>query len=147
MAIRISKITLFKNSERIEIENYITQNIGGTPAIYAFSFNLTNPDIWHEEAGAILNARPVSQGGHYAESICRLDWLAMNHFADITGNDQGMMLSNRDAYFMKPGNSTVEKLDFTTPQINVLAAGQVDKWLGIENQDGDSYFENHFVQK
>ncbi|MEI6139182.1 MAG: glycosyl hydrolase-related protein [Mariniphaga sp.] len=141
----ISKITLFKNSERIEIENYITQNIGGTPAIYAFSFNLTNPDIWHEEAGAILNARPVSQGGHYAESICRLDWLAMNHFADITGNDQGMMLSNRDAYFMKPGNSTVEKLDFTTPQINVLAAGQVDKWLGIENQDGDSYFENFFA--
>jgi alpha-mannosidase len=136
---------LFKNSERIEIENYITQNIGDVPAIYAFSFNLTNPDIWHEEAGAILNAKPVSQGGHYAESICRLDWLAMNHFADISGNNQGMMLSNCDAYFMKPGNSTVEKLDFTTPQINVLAAGQVDKWLGIENQDGDSYFENFFA--
>jgi alpha-mannosidase len=141
----ISKITLFKNSERIEIENYITQNIGDVPAIYTFSFNLTNPDIWHEEAGAILNAKPVSQGGHYAESICRLDWLAMNHFADISGNNQGMMLSNRDAYFMKPGNSTVEKLDFITPQINVLAAGQVDKWLGIENQDGDSYFESFFA--
>ena len=143
----ISKITLFKNSERIEIENYITQNIGEVPTTYAFSFNLANADIWHEEAGAILNAKPVSQGGHYAESICRLDWLAMNHFADISGNDQGMMLSNRDAYFMKPGNSTVEKLDFTTPQINVLAAGQVDKWLGIENQDGDSYFENFFALK
>ena len=103
------------------------------------SFNVTNPDIWHEEAGAILNAKPISQGGHYADSICRLDWIAMNHFADMSGNGQGMLLSNCDAYFMKPGNSTVTTLDYTTPQINVLAAGQIDKWLGIENQDGDSY--------
>jgi alpha-mannosidase len=145
----ISKITLFKNIGRIEIENYITQNIDAKPVTYSFSFNLTNPDIWHEEAGAILNAKPKSKGGHYADSICRLDWLALNHFADISGNGHGMVLSNRDAYFMKPGNSTVELLDYTTPQINVLAGGQIDKdkGLGIENQDGDSYFENFFALK
>jgi alpha-mannosidase len=143
----ISKITLFKNNDRIELENYITQNLGEKPTTYTFSFNITNPETWHEEAGAILNARPISQGGHYADSICRLDWIAMNHFADMSGNGQGIILSNRDAYFMKPGNSTIEKLDFTTPQINVLAAGQIDRWLGIENQDGDSYFENFFALK
>lgn len=143
----ISKITLFKNSDRIEIENYIHQNLNEKPTTYTFSFNLTNPNIWHEEAGALLNAKPVSQGGHYADSICRLDWIAINHFADMSGSGQGMLLSNRDAYFMKPGNSTITKLDYTTPQINVLAAGQIDKWLGIENQDGDSYFENFFALK
>ncbi len=143
----ISKITLFKHSDRIELENYLIQNVGEKPVTYSFSFNLENPEIWHEEAGAILKAKPVSEGGHYAEKICRLDWLALNHFADISGNGQGMILSNRDAYFMKPGASTVEKLDYTTPQINVLATGQIDKWLGIENQDGDSYFEHFFALK
>ena len=145
----ISKITLFKNNERIELENYITQNFSDKPVIYSFSFNITNPEIRHEESGAILTAKPASAGGHYADSICRLDWLAINHFADISGDGNGMILSNRDAYFMKPGNSTVEKLDFTTPQINILAGGQIDKdnGLGIENQDGDSYFENFFALK
>ena len=144
-----SKITLFKNSDRIELENYITQTLSDKPVIYSFSFNLTNPEIRHEEAGAILTAKPASAGGHYADSICRLDWLAINHFADISDDGKGMILSNRDAYFMKPGNSTVEKIDFTTPQINILAGGQIDKdsGLGIENQDGDSYFENFFALK
>ena len=143
----ISKITLFKHSDRIELENYLIQNVGEKPVTYSFSFNLNNPEIHHEEAGVILKAKNVSEGGHYAEKICRLDWLAMNHFADMSGNGQGMILSNRDAYFMKPGVSTVEKLDQTTPQINVLATGQIDKWLGIENQDGDSYFEHFFALK
>jgi alpha-mannosidase len=144
-----SKITLFKNNDRIELENYITQNFDYKPVTYSFSFNLSNPEIRHEEAGAILTAKPASAGGHYADSICRLDWLAINHFADISGDGNGMILSNRDAYFMKPGNSTVEKLDFSTPQINILAGGQIDKdnGLGIENQDGDSYFENFFALK
>lgn len=144
-----SKITLFKNSDRIELENYITQNLNEKPTTYAFSFNITNPEIWHEEAGAILNVKPISKGGHYADSICRLDWIAMNHFADISGNGQGVFLSNRDAYFIKPGTSSVSTLDYITPQMNVLAAGQIDKdnGLGIENQDGDSYFENFFALK
>jgi alpha-mannosidase len=145
----ISKITLFKSIDRIELENIITQNIGAGPVTYSFSFDIEHPDIWHEEAGAILLAKPASKGGHYADSLCRLDWLAMNHFADISGNGEGMILSNRDAYFMKPGLSTPDSIDFITPQINVLAGGQVDrdKGLGIENQDGDSYFENFFALK
>lgn len=143
----ISKITLFAKCDRIEIENFITQNTGDKPVTYSFSFNLNNPEIHHEEAGAILKAKPISEGGHYAEKICRLDWLALNHFADMSGNGQGMILSNRDAYLMKPGASTVEKLDYSTPQINVLATGRIDNALGIESQDGDSYFEHFFALK
>ena len=122
------------------------ENFDAKPVTYTFSFNLTNPETWHEEAGAILKAKPQSQGGHYADSICRLDWLAMNHFADMSDGNSGMILSNRDAYFMKTGNSTITTLDCTTPQITVLAGGQIDApGLGILNQDGDSYFENYFA--
>jgi alpha-mannosidase len=102
-----------------------------------------------KKPGQSLLAKPASKGGHYADSLCRLDWLAINHFADISGNNEGMILSNRDAYFMKPGQSTPDSMDYNTPQINVLAGGQIDrdKGLGIENQDGDSYFENFFALK
>ena len=144
----ISKLILFGNNERIELENYITQNFDAKPVTYTFSFNLNSPEIWHEEAGAILKAKQQSQGGHYADSICRLDWLALNHFADMSDGNNGMILSNRDAYFMKTGNSTITKLDCITPQVSVLAGGQIDApGLGIINQDGDSYFENFFALK
>jgi alpha-mannosidase len=143
-----SKITLFGNSDRIELENYITQNFDAKPVTFTFSFNMSSPETWHEEAGAILKARPQSLGGHYADSICRLDWLALNHFADMSDGNNDMILSNMDAYFMKTGNSTITTLDCTTPQINVLVGGQIDApGLGIINQDGDSYFENYFALK
>ncbi len=144
----LSKVTLFGFNERIELENYIEQNISSEPVTYAFSFNLEKPEIWNEEAGAILNARQQSDGGNYADSICRLDWIAMNHFAGISDGTHGMIISNRDAILMKTGNSTIKRLDPETPQIRVLAAGQVDAPdLGIINQDGDSYFENFFALK
>lgn len=140
-----TKVTLFKAIDRIEIENIIAENFGNKLTSYAFSFNLDDPKIRHEEAGAILDVRQASDGGHYADSICRLDWVALNHFADIAGKEGGMMLSNRDAYFMKTGQSTIQKLDIQTPQINVLVGGKVTNWLGIESQDGDSHFENFFA--
>lgn len=140
-----SKLTLFSNSDRIEIENYIQQNLDAKPVTYSFSLNIHKPDIWHEEAGAILNAKPVSKGGHYADTICRVDWLALNHFIDMSDGDNGITLSNRDAYFMKTGKSTLTTMDDTSAHIKVLAAAQVDNALGIVNQDGDSYFENFFA--
>jgi alpha-mannosidase len=139
-----SKLTLFANSDRIEIENYITQNLDAKPVTYSFSLNLNKPDTWHEEAGAVLLAKSISKGGHYADTICRLDWLAMNHFADMSDKENGVVISNRDAYFMKIGNSTNTKLDDSSANLKVLAAGQIDAWLGMVNQDGDSYFE-HFL--
>jgi alpha-mannosidase len=144
----ISRLTLFGESDRIEIENCITGNIEAKPLTYAFSFDLKVPETWHEEAGAILKARQKSMGGHYADSICRLDWLALNHFVQMSDGNSGIVISNRDAYFMQTGNSTIKWLDPLTPQIKILAAGQIDApGLGIVNQDGDSHFDNFFALK
>jgi alpha-mannosidase len=144
-----SKLTLFRNIERIEIENYITQNFGDTPISYSFSPNVSQPEIWHEEAGAILKAKPQSKGGHYAEIFNRLDWLGINHFADISEKNSGITISNRDAYFMKIGDSKTDSLDDSSPQVNILAGGRIDadRNLGLPNQDGDSYFENYIALK
>ncbi len=143
-----TRITLFGANDRIEIENYLTGHIGAGPVTYAFSFGLKDPAIWHEEAGAILKASQRSRGGHYADSICRLDWLALNHFVHMSDDNNGIVISNRDAYLMKTGNSTVTWLDPVTPQLKILAAGQIDApGLGIADQDGDTYFENFLALK
>jgi len=144
-----TKLTLFRNIDRIELENYLTQNFGDNTVAYSFPINIAKPEIWHEEAGAVLKVRPQSQGGHYAEIFNRVDWIGINHFADISEPGTGMILSNRDAYFMKTGKSKTDSLDYTTPLIDILAAGRIDADinLGIPNQDGDSYFENFFAIK
>ena len=139
-----SRISLYSGMNRVDVENVIEENFGNNLTTYAFSFNLDNPVIRTEEAGAIVDVRQQSQGGDYADDICRLDWVAMNHFADISSGDCGVVLSNRDALFMKTGHSTVDSLDMTTPQINVLVGGKVNSWLGIEYQDGDDCFHNNF---
>jgi alpha-mannosidase len=143
----ITRLTLFAENDRIEIENYMLQNPDAKPVTYSFSLNLSKPDTWHEEAGVILHAKTVSKGGHYADTANRVDWLALNHFTDMSDTGNGMIISNRDAYFMKTGNSTNTKLDDTSAHIKVLATAQVDNWLGMVNQDGDSYFEHFFAFK
>jgi alpha-mannosidase len=62
----------------------------------------------------------------------------------------GITLSNSDDAFMKLGHSTiangVSELDTSTPQISVLAGGQVDgPSLGIPDQGGDSSFLQRFA--
>lgn len=141
----VTRVTLFNDIDRIEIVNSLDENFGNEVRTYAYSFNLDDPYIRTEEAGAILDVRQASQGGHYADSICRLDWVAINHFADISGAQGGVVLSNRDAYFMKTGNSTIDTLDVVTPQIQVMIGGKVNPWLGIDYQDGDSHFGNSFA--
>jgi alpha-mannosidase len=149
-----SRITLLANSRRIDIRNTITQNFNSVQT-WAFGFNLTNPDTWHEEVGAIIRAKLTTRGGHYYPTLSRYDWLTLNHFADMTGSDNtGITLSNWDCFFMKLGNSTKGdisgtppgNLDETTPQISVLAGGQVDgPTIGVPNQNGDSLFLQRFA--
>ena len=139
-----TKLTLFAASDRVEIENYIHQNPDAKPITYSFSFNMDKPGTWHEEAGAMLLAKTVANGGHYADTATRVDWLAMNHFADMGDAEHGITISNRDAYFMKTGTSTTTHLDDSSAHLKVLATAQVDSWLGMINQDGDDYFE-HFL--
>lgn len=143
-----TRITLYAESDRIDIDNVIHENFGNNLTTYAFSFNMENPWIRTEEAGAIVDVRQQSDGGDYADDICRLDWVAFNHFADIHGDgDYGVTLSNRDALFMKTGNSSIVKLDCDTPQIRVLVGGKVNSWLGVDYQDGCTEFHNSFSLK
>src|SRR5207248_3649550 len=87
--------------------------------------------------------------GHYSPQNERYYWLTMNHFADISdgaANNFGITISNEDAFFMKLGASTSATLDTSTPQINVLAGGQIDgPGLGILNQGGDTLFTQRFA--
>lgn len=141
----ITRITLTRNLDWIEISNEIDQNFGDLQT-WAFSFELDNPDVWHEEVGAIIRARLLNQGGHYSPRNARYDWLTINHFADMSDGPAGMTLSNADCYYMKLGNSSAGALDARTPQISVLAGGQADgETLGIPNQGGETHFLQRFA--
>ncbi len=140
-----TRITLVRSSNRIDIQNEITQNFSDIRT-WNFGFNLDAPDVWHEEVGAVIKAKRLEQGGHYASRAARYDWLTLNHYADISDGSLGMTLSNADCYFMKLGHSTTSFLDIKTPQIAVLAGGQVDgPGLGIPDQGGDGYFLQRFA--
>ena len=133
-----TRITLFRDSDRVEIRNEITENFDDVRH-WAFSFNLPSPDVHTEEVGAVIRARTQSHGGDYADTHARYDYLTLNHFADITdgANTRGVTLANADCAFAQLGQSTPATLDTATPQIHVLAGGQVDgPSLGIPAQNG-----------
>ncbi len=144
-----TEITLVRGSDRIEIRNQITANFADVRT-WAFSFNLHAPDVWHEEVGAINHARLQPQGD-YARTFSRLDWLTLNHFVAMNDKDGvGITLSSSDDAFMKLGHSSIDHgvstLDTATPQISVLAGGQVDgPSLGIPDQGGDRSFLQRFA--
>src|SRR5581483_10846093 len=141
-----SRITLVRDKDRIEIRNDITQNFSDVYT-WGFGFNLDSPDVWHEEVGAVIRAKLLTQGGHYSPRNARYDWLTLNHFADMSaGGGVGVTLSNADCYFMQLGNSSTSTLDANTPQISPLVGGQVDgSALGIPNQGGDASFLQRFA--
>jgi alpha-mannosidase len=143
-----TRVTFFRGSDRIEIDNRINENFGDLRT-WSYSLDVNSPDVWHEEVGAVIRGKLISQGGHYSPKNARYDWLTLNHFADISdgaAGNFGVTLSNADTYFMKLGNSGPRAFDTTTPQINVLAGGQIDgPSLGIPNQGGDSYFQQRFA--
>ena len=143
-----TRITFFRNSNRVDIENQITQNFGDVKT-WSYSFDVNAPDVWHEEVGAVIRGKLLNSGGHYSPKNARYDWLTMNHFADLSdaaNNNFGITLSNADAYFMRLGASSATTFDTVTPQINVLAGGQIDgASLGIPNQGGDNFFLQRFA--
>ena len=144
----VTKVTMYRNSNRIDISNEIRQNFGDLKT-WSYSFDINSPDVWHEEVGAVIRGKLLANGGHYSPKNARYDWLTMNHFADMTdgaANNFGVTLSNADAFFMKLGSSGVSSLDTATPQINVLSGGRIDgPGLGIANQGGDSLFTQRFA--
>jgi alpha-mannosidase len=150
----VTRITLFQGLNRVEIRNDVNQNFDATQA-WTFNFNLTNPDVWHEEVGAVIHARLQPEGHYYnnanhprQKQNARYDWLTLNHFVDITGNGPyGVTLSNADCYFMQLGDSTVTKLDITTPKLKVLLGGRDLNASpdAITNQGSDSVFLRRFA--
>ncbi len=141
-----SRLTFYRDLPRIDIANQIQENFGA-PTYWSFSFKVQNPDIWHEEVGAVVKAKYEDEGGHYARAMSRTDHLSLNHFADVSNEKGGITLSDLDCLFMRVGNSTPQQLDSQSPQINVLAGGQVDANfnLGILKQAGDTLFHQHFA--
>ena len=140
-------ITLYRDSDRIDIRNEITANFADIRH-WAFSFNLPAPAVRTEEVGAINLNKLTSAGGSYAETHARYDYITLNHFADISAGDgvRGVTLSNPDLAFAKLGRSTIAALDTETPQFNVLAGGQIDgPNLGIRAQNGATYFLQRFA--
>ncbi|GAB2831138.1 T9SS type A sorting domain-containing protein [Ferruginibacter profundus] len=140
-----TRITLFKNIARIEIDNQITQNFSTTKT-WTYSFNINNPEVWHEETGAVIRAKLNNHAGHYATQNARYDWSTLNHFASVndTVTNYGITLSNQDCYFMKIGSSSVATLDENSAQLNVLAGGAIGGF-GIPGQGGDAIFNQRFA--
>lgn len=59
---RRTRVTIFRDSDRIEIRNEITENFSGLQE-WRYGFNLTNPDVSHEEVGAVIRAQLSTAGG------------------------------------------------------------------------------------
>jgi alpha-mannosidase len=141
----ISRITLYKDLPGVDIDNQISQNFTDVRK-WKFAFNLKTPETWHEEVGAVIKAKLISSGGHYALKNALYKYLTLNHFASVNETDYGVTLSNRDCYFMQSGNSTHFSLDETSNTLNVLAGGRVSNpELGIINQDGEPEFNQSFA--
>ncbi len=141
-----TRVTLYRAGERVDVRNDITQNFSAVTH-WDWRWNLVAPVVDYEEVGALARAKLRTQGGSYATTSARYDYITLNHFADISGSDgAGATLSNADCYYAKLGASTTSALDTTTPLVRVLAGGQVDGTnLGIQNQSGDSAFLQRFA--
>jgi len=142
-----TRVTLVRGSDRIEIVNEILEGFSDT-LTWFFGMALDDPDVWHEEVGAVIHARLSTDGGHYSPRNARYDWMTLNHFVDMSSRIEpvGVTLSSADLPFFKLGVSSVTTLDTTTPSLSVLGGGQVDgTYLGIPNQGGDTYFLQRFA--
>jgi len=142
-----TEITLYRDSDRIDLRNEITANFSDVRH-WAFTFNLAAPSVRTEEVGAINLNKLASAGGAYADTHARYDYLTLNHFADFTdgSGQKGVTISNADLAFAKLGRSTFDALDTTTPSLHALAGGQVDgRNLGIHDQNGATRFLQRFA--
>lgn len=140
-------ITLYRGSDRIDIRNELTANFKDVRH-WAFTFALNNPATRSEELGAINLNKRQADGGDYADTHARYDYLTVNHFADMTDANgrKGVTISNADLAFARLGYSTPTVLDIGTPQLHFLAGGQVDgDSLGIRAQNGHTHFLQRFA--
>lgn len=138
-----SKITFYRDTPRIDFEDTIVENFAD-PLHWSFGFNVENSEVWHEEVGAVINAKTQSEGGHYADRMARYDYLTLNHFLNVSNGQRSMTLSNRDCLFFRLGDSKPHFFDTHSSEVHVLIGGQINDNLGVIAQDGDSLFHQNF---
>ncbi len=140
------RITLYKDLDRIDIEDRITENFNATH-YWTFCVQVGLPIIRHEELGAILKAKLSTSGGHYSTQNARYDHLSVGHFADISNEvyGNGVTFSTLGPAFFKLGSSTASLLDQNSNQINFVAGGNFQgSGPGIPDQHGDTQFNSSF---
>lgn len=138
-----SIITFYADDPRIDFQNTIHQNFDSL-LHWSFAFNIGNPEVWHEEVGAVIKAKTASAGGHYADKMARYDYLSLNHFLNVGNSRESITLSNSHCLFFRLGNSTPSFLDQNSSVVHILVGGQVNENLGIIRQDGDTLFHQSF---
>ena len=138
------RVTIYKDLDRVDIEDRITQNFSSS-LDWAFGVQLGLPVVRHEELGAILKAKLSSAGGHYADQNARYDHLTVGHFADISNSQYGLTVSVSGPAFLTIGNSTVSSLDDGSNQLRFTAGGNFQgSGPGITGQNGDALFNYGF---
>lgn len=139
-----TRVTLHRGSDRVEIRNVIDEGFSDTVG-YGFDFALQNQVMHHEEVGAVLRVGRQRDGGDYADTGTRTDFLTLNHFVDLSEARQGVTLSSRDSQFFRAGRSDVATLDTATPSVFAVVGMQVDgRHLGIPDQGYDTRFVADF---
>lgn len=142
---RETRVTLVRGVDRVEVENRILENFGGTFA-WEFDMALDAPRVWHEEVGAVVRAALQADGGHYAPRGARYDWLSLGHFVAAEDDGRCVALSSPDLGFFRLGESTTDRLDAGASRLAVLAGGQVDgPEYGIPRQGGATRFLQRFA--
>jgi alpha-mannosidase len=141
-----TRVTLYAGLDRVDVENRITANFGSANQGYASRFDLPGVVMRHEEVGMLARVARAAQGGDYADQNARVDYLTFNHFVDLSQAGRGVTVSNWDAQFFTPGNSTPTVLDTSTPAIRALVGAPVQgPDVGFSGQNGDALFLNRFA--
>jgi hypothetical protein len=139
---RIVRLTLFRDVDRLEIEN----SVAGVPESelsYIFDFGLEDFTIHFEEVGAIARPGPVTEGGNFLPGT-NAEFMTLNHFVSVADGDYSVTLSNWDAFAMRVGDSTQQRFDLSSSRIGVLGVGNPRNGE-FKAQGGAEYFVNRFA--
>ena len=139
---RIVRLTLFRDVDRLEIEN-IVAGVPEAELSYVFDFGLEDFTIHFEEVGAIARPGPVAEGGNFLPGT-NAEFMTLNHFVSVADGDYSVTLSNWDALAMRVGDSTQQQFDLSSSRISVLGVGN-PRNAKFEAQGGAEYFVNRFA--
>jgi alpha-mannosidase len=139
---RIVRLTLFRQVDRLEIEN-VALGRPETELSYVFDFGMENPRIHFEELGAIARPGLVAEGGNFLPGT-NAEFMTLNHFVNLEQRGYSVTLSNWDAFAMRVGNSTPTDFDLPSSRIAVLGVGN-PRNSGFKTQGGAEYFVNRFA--